>query len=331
MIRGMSRAPVACVACLLVGVVAIAHAETDRARADRLFKEGRRYLDQKEYALACTAFEQSFDADPAIGTQLNLALCYEKWGKVATAFRAYRETEKLAKAKGDKRSGVARKKMDELRPAIPRVKFELSAEPDASALFLLDGKELDRGWLADEIDVDPGPHTLEVRIPGQAAIKVELKVARGEFKQVAVDLPAGPPSKPRTDDAAKPELAPRADRPAADSTRRTGRFVLGLVAIAGGTTALVTGSSLALDARSDYRAALAMCPELGCTTREAYDATQDARARADRMTFVIGGGLVVVAAGVYLVATSRRETPARVTATPIVTGDVVGFVVGGRL
>src|SRR5687767_9767942 len=63
----------------------------EKQRADALFEDGRRYLEKKEYALACTAFEQSHAADPGIGTLANIALCYETWGKTASAYRWYLE------------------------------------------------------------------------------------------------------------------------------------------------------------------------------------------------------------------------------------------------
>src|SRR5512143_4293143 len=88
-------------------------AVADKARADKLFEDGRGYLQRKEYALACTAFEQSQEADPAIGTQLNIALCYEQWGKLTAAYQAYVEAEKQAKLKKDNRVKVAHKKVTE--------------------------------------------------------------------------------------------------------------------------------------------------------------------------------------------------------------------------
>src|SRR4029077_10437738 len=90
----------------------------EKIRADKLFDDGRRYLATKEYALACTAFEESQDADPAIGTQLNIALCYEQWGHVAAAYHAYQEAVRLAEVKLDNRGKVAAKKVAELAPKV---------------------------------------------------------------------------------------------------------------------------------------------------------------------------------------------------------------------
>ena len=131
--------------------------------ADKLFDDGRKYLVNKEYALACTAFEQSQDADPAIGTQLNIALCYETWGHLASAYRAYLEAEKLAKAKSDDRAVHAHKKQDELQPKIPHLRIDVPENAEPSAVFLLDGKMIDRKAFADELLLDEGPHTARSR------------------------------------------------------------------------------------------------------------------------------------------------------------------------
>ncbi len=115
------RAILACVA--VAGLCASASA--DKTRADQLFDDGRRYLAKHEFALACTAFEQSQQADPAIGTELNIALCYEQWGHVAAAYRAYVEAERLAKLRFDARAQGARKKIDELKAQIIAGKIQV--------------------------------------------------------------------------------------------------------------------------------------------------------------------------------------------------------------
>ena len=69
------------------------HAEptaNDKTEADHLFDEGRALLAKGNADAACTKFEQSIAKDPrAVGTLLNLALCNERRGKVATALRLF--------------------------------------------------------------------------------------------------------------------------------------------------------------------------------------------------------------------------------------------------
>ena len=59
----------------------------DKALAESLFEEGRRYLKARDYARACKAFASSFEAEATVGASLNLALCHYEWGNTATAWR----------------------------------------------------------------------------------------------------------------------------------------------------------------------------------------------------------------------------------------------------
>ena len=78
---------------LLVASTALAG---NKDKADALFKQGKKLAAEKKYAEACPAFEQSMKLDPAIGTQLNIAKCYEDWGLLGKALVAYRAAEKMA-------------------------------------------------------------------------------------------------------------------------------------------------------------------------------------------------------------------------------------------
>ena len=199
----------AAVASLWIAAHGVASADqTAKQRAESLFDDGRRYLGQKEYALACTAFEQSQVSDPAIGTQLNIALCYESWGKMASAYRAYLEAEKTAIEKKDSRAAGARKKVDELAPKVPHLSFTLPADVDPSVVFLFDGKEIEAAKLKDDLLVDAGRRHPLSR-PSRQRLLRRLRTRRRR--------PSSPPrSRPhRSPSLATParSLAPRIERP----------------------------------------------------------------------------------------------------------------------
>lgn len=308
-------------AILLVALASVAHADpASKARADKLFEDGRKYLSSKEYALACTAFEQSQAADPAIGTELNIALCYEQWGKTASAYRAYVEAERLAVAKKDARAKGAHTKVDELGKAVPRLVLELAADADDSAVVLLDGKEIEHAHLADEAMLDPGVHDLEVRVAGAAPNKISIELHPGDHKRVQLDAP-----KPVV--VAKPVIAAK---PVVVVTRQAGRLHAGIGLVAGGAVLAGVAGVVALVERKHYGDAIGGCPELVCATRADFDATQQARTRANYMTFVGASGVVVLAIGAYLIATSLSETH-RIVVAPAAGPDGVGVVIGGSL
>lgn len=296
-----------------------AHADkASRDRAEKLFEDGRRYLVQKEFALACTAFEQSQAADPAIGTQLNIALCYESWGKTASAYRAYLESEKLAIARRDERAAGARMKVDELAPKVPHLTFTIPDDVDPSTVFLLDGKEIDAAKLKDDLLVDAGKHTVDARVPGKTGKVTEVDIQDGERKNITLDVP-------------KPELVTIVTT----APRNQVKFYGGVGAIGVGTVLVGASAFVALAARQDYRSA--NCPDHLCVTEQDLARSEDARQRARWMTYVGAGGLAVAGVGVYLLLTSRGA-PVRDAAggtalqlRPVVSPGLVGLAVGGAL
>jgi len=288
----------------------------ERLRADKLFEDGRRYLAAKEYALACTAFEQSQQADPAIGTMLNIALCYETWGKPTAAYRWYVEAEKLAKEKGDDREKGARGKVDELAPKVPHLIVTIPADADVATTFTLDGKEIDRAKLADDQLVEPGKHVIVARVPGKPPKETVVELAQGERKQLTIEVP-------------RPETRVIVT----GGQRKKGKFYGGIGMLVGGGVAIGVAGYVSLVARQDYADAIDACPDHVCTSQAAFDATQDARKRANLMTFVGGAGVALVGVGVWFVLTSKtpKLTEKQLVVAPRLGPEGIGIAIGGNL
>src|SRR5215470_18019771 len=89
----MKSVRVASSALLLVAVAGIAAGDPHDV-AEQQFVRGRALMKQHKYAEACAAFEQSQRLDPQLGTLFNLADCEVEIGKVASAWKIYRELEK---------------------------------------------------------------------------------------------------------------------------------------------------------------------------------------------------------------------------------------------
>ena len=303
---------------LIAGLVCrVAWADpADKARADKLFDDGRKYLTNKEYQLACTAFEESQQADPAIGTALNIALCYEQWGHIAAAYKAFVDAERLAIAKRDDRAKGARKKIDELAPKVPHLAVDIPADADPSAVFLFDGKEIERNTLRDGMVVEVGHHDLEVRVSGQPPVTKGIDIIVGDFKRITLAVPKPTPAVKQV----VVETGPR------NTTRLYGGLAVG----GAGVVAMTVAGLVALEARDDYDAAIVHCSDSNvCTTKADFDATRDARSRANLMSVVAGGGVVLVGVGVYLVLTSGGKKIEKQAIAPMVGPHVAGVAIGG--
>ncbi|MEZ4308280.1 MAG: hypothetical protein R3F14_09575 [Polyangiaceae bacterium] len=92
----------------------------DRRQAEALFVEAKKLLKQGKVAEACRKLEGSYRIDPAGGTVLNLALCHEEEGKIATAWAELKEALAMAKkANRRDRERIARDHLDAIEPKLP--------------------------------------------------------------------------------------------------------------------------------------------------------------------------------------------------------------------
>jgi hypothetical protein len=138
------------------------------AVAQRLFDDGKAAMAEQRYAEACKRFAESHRLDPATGgTLLNLAVCNESLGKIATAWAEFEEAELFARHYGrPDREKLARERIAALRP---RVSMLLVQEPLAWVAGLsltVDGVAMGRAaW--GGIPIDPGDHVVTVSAPGK--------------------------------------------------------------------------------------------------------------------------------------------------------------------
>src|SRR5688572_13616735 len=95
----MRRTAVVLWALLLVVTCLRVEAQpSDRKRAEALFNEARTLMDRSDFSAACPKLEQSWNLDPATGTAFNLALCFEKAGRLASALAWYEKAREAATA-----------------------------------------------------------------------------------------------------------------------------------------------------------------------------------------------------------------------------------------
>lgn len=306
-------------ALLLAGALAVlagraAPAAADAKTADKAFRKGKKLLAQKKYDEACAAFEESFREDPAIGAQLNVARCFEEWGKLATAYDAYQEAQQLARATNDERAPQIKELMAKLDKQVPTVVLTLPKGrlPPPGLALTLDGADLSTEKLGEAVRLDPGAHVLITRAAEGAPQTTKFDAVAG--KRLPIELPidaltAAPEGKPALEDKPVLDVTKRQGGEAHATGR--GRRIAALSIGGAGVVGLGLATYLALDARGDYNDAF----DSGCDAMtkqcspEAFKATGDARSQANIATLVGGFALGAVAAGVVLYVTAPRGAP----------------------
>ena len=80
----------------------------NEVRAENLYNSAKEHMARNEYAVACDELRESDDLDPQVGTELNLAYCYEQIGRTASAWSTWLKAAAAATAKGEtERADVA--------------------------------------------------------------------------------------------------------------------------------------------------------------------------------------------------------------------------------
>src|SRR5687768_3180982 len=108
-----------CTIAICISATAAAQPSQNIAQAEQLFEQARELAAKGDYAAACPVFEASFKLDPALGTLLNMATCYENNGQLASAWGRYREVISVAtKVNDEARIKIARERAGALEPRL---------------------------------------------------------------------------------------------------------------------------------------------------------------------------------------------------------------------
>jgi hypothetical protein len=278
---------------LLAGALpARAQTAADGPIAQSLFAEARKLMSEGRYDEACPKLAESQRLDPATGTLLNLALCYEKQGKSATAWAAYSDVAAASRKDGNaERQRIAVERIAEIEPKLCRLSIlttDVTVRPDLGVK--LDGIQLRSAALGTAVPVDPGDHEIEV-IVNEKKLWAG-KVIVGAERATAVVLVAAPERtlSPPSSTAGAEE---RAARVASDRKRIA--YVVG----ATGLVAVGVGSYLGLRAKAEWGERNDLCPANACRP-EAVDAADRARGFALAADGAFALGLVGLGIAAYL-------------------------------
>jgi hypothetical protein len=317
---------------VLLGLALPRAASADPATAEALFREGRRLLEEGSYDAACPKLAESHAQDPASGTLINLALCLEKQGKLASAWAQYQLAAALARKDGrPDRVESAEKQLARLEPRVPRVVLQAATQPPGVVASFGDVR-IGAAAFGSAIPVDPGTYAVVVSAPQHDDFRTSVTLAEGETRTVEIPQlvrAASPTPAPPPMAAPGPVRPPERDQPtqrAPAGAAGGSAPVAGYVTAATGAVGLGLGAYFGVRSLSAYSQAERLCPTHRTCSEEARRARESAEGRAWVANVALGVGVLASAAGAWLVLT---HDDGRVQAGVRTTGDGAALELGG--
>ncbi len=185
----MSRVLLAGVACFLLSTAA--RAEDDpTVSARREFVAAADFVREAKWGEALGAFERSAALRPHALTTYNIGACHRALGHYVRARASLRAALAENTERGDKElpasfATQAREYLDEMDRIIAHVDVTVMP-PDAE--LLVDGRPVQVGGEAHDLELDPGAHLLQVTRQGFARAVVSRTFGAGAHERVRIDL-----------------------------------------------------------------------------------------------------------------------------------------------
>jgi hypothetical protein len=289
-----------------------------------VFAEGKALAEAGDYAKACPKFEASLELDPLLGTRLNLADCFAKIGKYASAKRQFEKAAKEARDRADDRIAFIEEQLAQIGPKVARLTVSVVQGPEQLAVRVA-GQPLSSARFGMAEERDAGPVTVEVLRDDEVLDSRSVTLSDGQAEALELDLAAIAKAHP---------LKPKVTLVPPDPTQRNVGIAVLSVGLAGvAAFGVLEGVALAVKGEASSPENC-FVPEEGATvcSPEGYRLSQQAGDLAEVGQWVGVGGLAVAAVGLTVFLTAPTE-PVPVEAAYVVPWfgpGSGGLVAGGR-
>ncbi len=313
---------------------------SDKAAAEALFDQAQELMQAGKVAAACSKFEQSQRIDPAIGTLLYLGDCYEKSGRLASAWATFREGASMARTAGQtERAEAGEKRAALLGPQLGKLVIVVDENTRNVPGLVVErgGTGVNSAVYGSSVPVDAGIHQIRVTAPGYRAWDGSVDVKDGAEARLQIPalakLPEAPTEAPVPASPAAPEPVvspPPSAPPDSDSGSGDGQRTAGIVLGGVGVAGVIVGSIFGITAINKNSDAEELCPKGDvCDDPEGVTLTDDAKSAAlvSNIAFGVGGAALIGGAVLYL--TAPTETTA-LRAVPAIARDSAFIQLGGR-
>ncbi len=297
---------------LVLALAMTAQSHAQAAEAEALFREGKRLMKAGDIEAACDKFEASERLEPENGTELNLADCWERVGRTASAWAMF--VKAAASAKREDRAAEARSRAAILEKKLVYLTIEVPTESELDDLVITRNDQVvDRGLWNQAAPVDPDEYTITAEADKRETWSTQIKV-KTKHKVVVIPVLERAPRKKKKKKA-----------PEGVNENRSLALALGI----SGGGAIVVASGFAIHSYTLQDRSDAVCPTTACRDAGAVDLNR--RARLEGWVASIGWGLGVAAVGAAIVAWSIGGKKAtEVSLSPVITDERAGLVLGGQ-
>jgi hypothetical protein len=315
-----------------------------KSLADRLFQEAHAALEADDWGAACAKFRASMRYDISVSTQLNIARCHEREGKLVEAWGDYNRARLLNRDTPDaeRRASLGQyveEAAAKLEARLPRLRVVVP-QPPPDLVISSDGRVLGPLAAGEPVPLDPGPHVVEVRAPGYRSERRAIEMVEGQTAELVVTLEPGEDDEARAAPVEPAPVAPVAPappppRPAPHASGTPAwAWASGAIGLAAAGVAIGLGADSA-SARSELadnceaQGMSFVCSSARYSQRDIDDLVRRANLH---LGVAVGLGAVSVAAlAAAVVGVASGETTEKETyALPFFAPNGAGFVAGHR-
>lgn len=165
-----------------------AQSASDLDRARDLFREGVSLEAAGNWAGALAKFEEVGRVKLTPQVRFHIARCKEQLGRLNEALGEYRLAEYEAGQQHIGELEAITQAREQLEARVPTVTITRGAGAEL-ARVTLDGVELGEKQIGTKISLDPGPHTITARLPGDVQFQQNVAVQERESKTVELVPP----------------------------------------------------------------------------------------------------------------------------------------------
>ena len=296
---------------IVVALVSPAVAD-DIKTADEKFEAARKLQAANDNAGACKLFAESYTLNPnAIGTILNVGLCAETEGRIATAIHYFSDARDRSREQNlSPQLAAAEEHLGKLEPRVPHLAIAFSENyPDGK---LVVANKIVSVVGASDVLVDPGEVTVVMSAPGRVSYSTTIQIKEAEHKALAI-----------------PALGTSVTT--CTACRLVGKSLVGV-----GAAAFVASVIIGWKSHSDWNRDVASCMVDGSGTyvcpQGGYDKVQSDLSLGNTATIVgvAGGVLLIGGAALWYFTPEHAEHAGTVSVVPIVTPDQAGLAAVGR-